>query len=159
MFKKIIEFLIDWELFKKPSSTKLRNEIISDILSVDPKKWFHPNLPNGETNPYWGTFEIKEGKEVFSPGKLDLFTFNHPNLNYEIKVYPLICCKAGEFENITKKDCSIIRDVLYTSKDKSVNYINLNLCNNFWYIIYKKTEFYHSLLILIVVFISIYFLL
>ena len=62
---KLLFFITDWELFKKPNSMDIREQVVKDILSVDPTKWFHPKLPNGEVNSYCGTIEKDEnGKDV-----------------------------------------------------------------------------------------------
>lgn len=104
---------------KKPNSIKIREQVLKDILSVDPSKWFHPKLPNGEVNMTWGTIEVIDGKEVHKPGDVDLYVYKHPDLNYNISDYPLGTCKEGEFNNVTKKDCGIIRDALYWSRGRT----------------------------------------
>ena len=143
---KLAYYITDWELFKKPNSTAIRESVVKDILSVDPKKWFHPKLPNGETNPYCGTIEKDEnGKDVMKGIDFNIYKYEHPDLKYKIDDVPLATCKEGEYKNVTKKDCQIIRDVLYTSQDNSVSYINLKLVNNPWYILYYKSKCYHSL--------------
>lgn len=134
--KKLLLLLTDWELFKKPLSTQIRENTVNDILSVDGKKWFHPKLPDGKTNG-WGTVETINGKQVYKEGTVDLYVYEHPNLNYRISDFPLATCKEGEFKNVTEKDCNIIRNVLYASHDKTFSF-NLKLANNFWYILYHK---------------------
>ena len=146
--RKLLLLLTDWELFKKAQSTKIRENTVKDIISVDGTKWFHPKLPDGKTNPFWGTMEIVDGKQIFKEGDVDLYVYEHPDLNYRIIDVPLGTCKEGEFKNVTEKDCKIIRDVLYTSHHKTVSYINLEFANNFWYILYHKSKYWHSLFIL-----------
>ena len=138
--KQLLLLLTDRELFKKPRSTNIREQTVKDILSVDGKKWFHPKLPNGQTSPHWGTIEIIDGKEISKPGDVDLFIYEHPDLNYRISDCPLGSCKEGEFENVTEKDCEIIGSVLYASRDKTVSFINLTLTNKLWYILYYKSK-------------------
>lgn len=146
--RKLLLLLTDWELLKKPKSTQIRENTVKDILSVDGKKWFHPKLPDGKTNPFWGTIEIIDGKEVCKEGTVDLYIYEHPDLNYRIADVPLMTCKEGEFKNVTDKDCKIIRDVLYSSHDdRPSTKINLKLANNFWYILYRKSKYWHSLFI------------
>ncbi|MEK6881023.1 MAG: hypothetical protein AABY22_15500 [Nanoarchaeota archaeon] len=41
---KLLLLATDWELFKKPNSMDIREQVVKDILSVDAGKWFHPNL-------------------------------------------------------------------------------------------------------------------
>jgi hypothetical protein len=114
MIKKLLLILIDWELINKPKSTEIRESVVKDILNVDPKKWFNPKLPNGETNKSWGTKEKDiNGKEICKDGTVDLFTYKHPDLNYSIKDYPLLTYKEGELDSLTKRDCYIIREVFY----------------------------------------------
>lgn len=118
--RKLINLFLyfsDWELLKKPFSTEIRESVVKDILSVDGEKWFHPQLPDGKTNPFFGSIEIIEGKTVFKEGTVDLCVYEHPNLQYRIIDFPLGTCKEGEFKNVTGKDCEIIRNVLYGAKD------------------------------------------
>lgn len=149
--RKLLLLLTDWELFKKPQSTKIRENTVKDILSVDSAKWFHPKLPDGKTNPYWGTIEIIDGKQVCKEGTVDLYVYEHPNLNYRITDVPLGTCKEGEFKNVTEKDCRIIRDILYTHKDNTISYINLKLASNPWYILYCKSGWDYRLFIFLLV--------
>jgi hypothetical protein len=122
MFKKILLYLTDWELFSKPKSTEIRESVINDILRVDPKKWFHPKLPNGETCKYWGTIEKDaDGKDICKEGTVDLFTNQHPDLDYLIKDYPMKTYKDGELHNLTEKDCRLIREAFY----REVTYVSL----------------------------------
>jgi hypothetical protein len=115
--KTLLLFLTDWELFTKPHSTKIREQVIKDILSVDGKKWFHPKLPDGEFAQGWGTIEVIDGKQIIKPGDVNLYVWEHPDLNYKIEDYPLGTCKAGEWKNVTEKDCLRIRDALYRAKN------------------------------------------
>lgn len=69
---KLLSLLTDWGLFKKPLSTKIRENIVKDILSVDGSKWFHPKLPNRKTCSFWGTTEIVDGEIVYKYGDVDL---------------------------------------------------------------------------------------
>lgn len=118
---KLLRLIVDWDLLKKPLSTEIRKSVVKDILSVDGKKWFHPKLPDGQTNPHWGTIETINGNEICKPGEVDLNVYEHPDLDYKIKDYPLATCKEGEFKNVTDKDCQIIRNALYASMDNIRN--------------------------------------
>ena len=92
---KLFLLATDWELFRKPFSTEIRDGVIKDILSVDSTKWFHPKLPDGKTDPNWGTRETIDGKLVYKQGTIDLYIYAHPDLTYRISDYPLGTCKEG----------------------------------------------------------------
>lgn len=123
---KTLLYLSDRELFKKPESPFLRQFVISDILRVDPAKWYHPKLPNGETTPYWGTIETVDGKQVFKNGDLDLYTYKHPDLKYDLKHYPLGTYPDGYGDKLTQKDMGLIADAFYSRKDKRTDRFSTN---------------------------------
>ena len=147
---KILNYLIDWQLFKKPKSTQITSSVINDILSVDATKWFHPKITDRRT-VYWGTVENINGKDVYKNGDTDLYVYEHPDLSYKIADFPSATCKQGEFKNVTEKDCEVIRRVLYTSLDKTTVYINLGLISNPWYVLYVKSKHWHSLVIILLI--------
>ena len=145
--KKLSLLITDWELSKKPFSTEIRENLVKDILRVDPAKWFHPKLPDGEVNLFCGEWHKDENDNaVFQGIDYDIYKYKHPNLAYAIDDYPLSTCKHGDFCNTTRKDREIIRSVFYGIKDKSSQKIfgepNPKRFASLWYILYYKLKEY-----------------
>lgn len=118
MKQKLLNLLLkltDRELFKKPQSTKIREQVVSDIMRVDPSKWYNPPLPDGQVAKGWGTIKYNDdGTTSYEPGKFDLYTEKHPDLDYAIKNYPSCTYKEGELDNLTGKDMEVIRAAKYS---------------------------------------------
>lgn len=153
---KLLFFATDWELFKKPNSIDIREQVVQDTVSVDSTKWYHPKLPDGKTNLCWGTIETIDGKQVCKEGTVDLYVYEHPDLKYRISDFPLATCKEGEFKNVTQKDCEIIRNVLYARdrKEKDSFYPNPKLFTNSWYILFHRLKYYSFLFIILPILVS-----
>lgn len=124
---KFLLYLSDWELFKKPQSSAIRASIINDILRVDSTKWYHPKLPNGETSLHWGTIETINGKQIFKNGDLDLYTYKHPDIPYDLKHCSSWTYRDGDEENLTEKDMRLIAEAFYSRKNKRIDNFSANV--------------------------------